>query len=69
MADPRDTALPAHLAHKKLGCFSEIEALFVNARDDLGVGEHVAVPLAPSAGRKAGAPTESGFHAVSCIWS
>ena len=39
MADARDTALSAHLAHKKLGCFSEIDALFVNAFDDLGVGD------------------------------
>jgi hypothetical protein len=44
MADPRDAALTAQLAHKKLGCLSEIDALFVNAPDDLGVGEHVAVP-------------------------
>jgi hypothetical protein len=70
MAYPRDTALSAHLAHKKVGCFPEIDALFVNAPDELGVGEEYdAVPLASSAGWKAGAPTECGLHAVTCIWS
>jgi hypothetical protein len=69
MADPRDTALHAHLAHKKLGCLSEIDALLVNAPDDLSVGEHVALPLAPSAGLQAGAPIECALHAVTCIWS
>jgi hypothetical protein len=45
MADPRDTALSAHLAFKDVGWLSEIGTLFVNVPDDLAVGEHVLVLL------------------------